>query len=158
MIHGTLQQHDFVDFLSRNRALAIAFDWIRSLPRNPPEGIVELQGHRLYGNIHSYTTKLRQDCTWESHRRTADLQLCLHGSELIDWTPLVPGRAESYDTKKDFETWPAGITATNTIRLTAGSFAIFLPEELHRPMIAASSPAHLHKLVVKINAALLSKP
>lgn len=156
MIHGSITQENLVALLGRHAVLARAFAWIRALPENPTEGITELDGRRLYVNVHGYRTREHTACTWESHRHTADLQYCLAGSELIDCTPGAHLVATAYDTERDFETWPDSIRGETTLRLAPGRFALFLPGEQHRPMIADGAPAEIRKLVVKIDAALLS--
>jgi YhcH/YjgK/YiaL family protein len=156
MITGSLQQTEVRRFLSQVPAFARAFQWIARCPADHPDGIVQLEGADLYVNVHGYDTRRREDCCWESHRRTADIQLCLTGGELIDWSPVAPAGAGSYQTDRDFEAWPGDIAPAETIALGSGRFAIFLPGELHRPVIANGRDRSIRKLVVKIAAHLLS--
>src|SRR4051794_11447342 len=131
MFTGTLQQAEVCRFLAQVPALAVAFDWIRRCAAAQPEGIVELAGHDLYVNVHGYQTKRRDDCQWESHRHTADIQMCVEGGELIDWSSVTPGSGTgTYDSARDFEVWHGDIAVAETIRLTPGRFAIFLPGEV----------------------------
>lgn len=156
MILGSMKQVQLIEFLKETGVFRRAFEWIRALPPEPKEGITELEGHSLYVNVHGYATRARENCVWESHRHTADLQLCLSGGELIDWTPIrFEGESTRYDDAKDFEAWPEGIVPATTLRLEGGMFAIFLPGELHRPVIADGKNVSIRKLVVKIDARFL---
>jgi YhcH/YjgK/YiaL family protein len=156
MIIGSIKQKQLTDFLSQTSVLRRALEWICSMPPEPAEGITELEGRDLYVSVHGYSTRAREDCCWESHRRTADLQFGLNGGELIDWSPIqYEGTSANYDAPKDFEIWPEGIVPVNTLLLERGLFAIFLPGELHRPMITDGKNASVQKLVVKIHARFL---
>lgn len=150
------KQSGSVAFLSTVPALCQALEWIKKMPADQPDGIVELQGTKLYVNVQGYATKARGDCAWESHRHTADLQFCLSGGESIDWTPAPsPFPSLSYKAENDFEFWPPPIETRVTVPLTAGSFVIFLPGELHRPVISDGQNLRIRKAVAKIHASLL---
>ena len=159
MIIGSIEQTQCLAFLSEVPVLRRAFSWIRQLSAQAPDGVTELEGRDVYVNVHAYELRRREDCVWESHRQTADIQYCLEGGELIDWTPVAPAlSAVSYDTEKDFEIWPGELAAAETIHLQPGRFVIFLPGELHRPMIVEGVEAHIRKLVVKIHERFLPQP
>ncbi|HAB19072.1 MAG TPA: YhcH/YjgK/YiaL family protein [Verrucomicrobiota bacterium] len=156
MIIGSIEQTRLVSFLSQVPVLKRSFEWIKSMPTDLPEGIVELEGRELYVNVHGYETKPPQACRWESHRHTADLQFGIAGGELIDWTPLQPTvTSESYDAVKDFEIWPSSIVPAETTRLDSRRFVIFLPGEIHRPVVFDGANDRIRKLVVKIHARYL---
>jgi biofilm protein TabA len=157
MIVGSIRQKELTGFLSQMPILRRAFEWIRALPPEPTEGITELEGRELYVNVHGYQTRPRDNCIWESHRHTTDLQFGLAGGELIEWSPIqYPRASTSYDLAKDFETWPGDIEPVNTLRLERDGFVIFLPGELHRPMIADGVNNDVCKGVVKIHARFLT--
>jgi YhcH/YjgK/YiaL family protein len=156
MIFSSLEQSGNVAFLNTIPALRQALDWMAKMPGDQPDGIVELQGRKLYINVQGYATKPRVDCAWESHRHTADLQFCLSGGEHIDWTPAQsPFPSLSYNEGSDFDFWPPQIETKLTVPLTAGCFVIFLPGELHRPVVTDIQNARIRKAVAKIHADLL---
>lgn len=157
MILGSIKQTQLTGFLSYMPVIKRAFEWIHALPPEPTEGITELEGHELYVNVHGYQTRPRENCVWESHRQTADLQFGLAGGELIEWSPVhYSGGSVSYDAAKDFEAWPSDIVPVNTLQLAPGDFVIFLPGELHRPMIADGTNNLVRKGVVKIHSRFLT--
>lgn len=157
MIAGTIQQGQVVEFLSQTAVLRRCFEWIQTAGNCFPDGITELEGANLFVNVHGYATKLRRDCRWESHRHTADLQFCISGGELIDWSSqaLPIGNGETYDAEKDFEFWRKEPPVWNTLGMGPGCFAILLPGELHRPAIRDARHADVRKLVFKIREPLL---
>jgi YhcH/YjgK/YiaL family protein len=112
----------------------------------------------MFLNYHSYETRTRADCRWESHRRYIDLQYVLAGSEWVDWSPagdLVA--AGGYDSVMDRQDYLDGESPATqqSVRLNAGSFVIFFPEDAHRPQIADGEPQTLWKAVVKVEWSLL---
>jgi YhcH/YjgK/YiaL family protein len=152
MMTGSLQHDELRRFLSQTPAFERAFDWIDRFAASSHDGIVKLDGADLYVNVHGYDTKRRDDCRWESHRRTADIQVCLSGGELIDWSPASPTGPSTYDAGREFESWPEHFAQVETISLDPARFVIFLPGELHRPVIANDRDTAIRKLVVKIAA------
>ncbi|MBT7065121.1 MAG: YhcH/YjgK/YiaL family protein [Verrucomicrobia bacterium] len=156
MMLGRLSQLGMVSFLRSVPAFRQALDFIAELPPDPVEGITEILGRDIYMNVHSYPTKARLDCSWESHRHTTDIQLCLSGGEHIDWTPCSPTLSPiSYAADRDFEKWQPETEAEETITLAPGRFAIYLPGELHRPMISNGRDCRIKKIAVKIHTNLL---
>ncbi len=142
---------------SRFPALRKAFAWIRAMPPTPADGITELRGPAMYVNVHGYATLPADQCRWESHHHTIDVQFCIGGGEQIDWLPdgtLAP--MNNYDAEKDTEHWrSAEATSPTRLRMFPRAFVVFLPGELHLPKIADGSHPEVRKLVVKIQAHLL---
>ena len=157
MIAGSIHQRQVVEFLSQSAVLRRCFDWIQRAEGQFTDGITELEGTDLFVNVHGYATKPRRECRWESHRHTADLQFCISGAELIDWSLHAPrvGNGEPYDATKDFEFWRDEPPGWDTLGMGPGCFAFFLPGELHRPAIRDARHAAVRKLVFKIREPLL---
>lgn len=157
MIHSSIANEGMTRLLEANPALRAALDWLRHVTADAADGITQLQGADLYVNVHGYRTKPRGQCTWESHRHTADVQFCIAGGECIDWLER-PGLAggSSYDPERDFETWTAPAETWQTAFLRPGEYVIFLPGELHRPMISDGSHESIRKVVAKVQADLLN--
>lgn len=156
MIFADLNRLETLSFLRTVPALRQILDWLQRLSANPADGITELQGQDLYINIHGYDTKQREHCHWESHRHTTDLQFCISGGEYIDYTHAAPNLPSvNYDAIRDFEFWPPQFEIGNTVRLTPGTFVVFFPGELHRPMISDGTTIQIRKAVAKIQSTLL---
>lgn len=90
----------------------------------------------------------------EAHRRHIDVQYLVAGSELIGVAsqPVSAAIHQPYDENRDIifyqhvpdETW---------IRMVPGTFAVFFPQDIHRPNCAPDLPAAIRKVVVKIPTA-----
>lgn len=121
-------------------------------------GITELRTNKMFVNVHTYQTKPESDCRFEGHRNMIDVQYTIKGGEFIDWylkENLVADGA--YDEEKDFQFYknPSKLSGTR-IPLKAGYFAIFFPEDGHRPQINDGQNDSVLKAVVKIHRELLS--
>lgn len=132
------------------------FDWLRALPPDPPHGITQLRGEQLYVNVHGYDTLPVEQCAWESHRHTIDLQYCIDGGEMIDWVAGHPlNAAGEYNTDKDTQKWSGNAPGSIRLRMVPTAYVIFLPGELHRPKVEDGTHPAVRKLVVKIHQDLL---
>ena len=68
---------------SGSQVLHAAFDWIKAMPEKPEHGVCEWEGNAFYVNVHGYDTLNADECLWESHRHTVDIQYCIRGGEII---------------------------------------------------------------------------
>ncbi|HLL89756.1 MAG TPA: YhcH/YjgK/YiaL family protein, partial [Tepidisphaeraceae bacterium] len=94
------------------------------------------------------------------HRRYADVQFVLRGSEVMGWLPLSAARERTaYDATKDvvfFEPPSAGSAAAarplpTLAVVPAGVFAVFFPTDVHMPQaMTVAGPADVRKVVVKV--------
>ena len=131
--------------------------WVRDNAASVTEGIHELGKPGWVVNVHGYTTQPRELCAWENHTRTIDLQYMIDGLEVIDLIDVeFLGDCTSYNAGSDAEKFSTNDAPFTQLLLPTGSFIFFLPGEAHRPKIAASAPAALRKLVVKIPTDLLA--
>jgi biofilm protein TabA len=157
MIHDTLNTLTTEQLCEWSPVFREAFEWIRGLPECPPPGITELRGRSLYVNVHGYDTLPVGQCLWESHRHTIDLQYCIAGGEIIEWGSGSGLEAQGdYHAEKDTQKWRREPPEPCTqLQMFPGTYAIFLPNELHRPKIHDGVNDGVRKLVVKISAELL---
>lgn len=130
--------------------------WLEQHAGTAALGDYPLGEHDWYANVHSYQTRPEPDCVWESHARTADVQYVIAGEEGIRWLPAskLNGPLRTF-TDRDRMEWAPPAEITTMLTLRAGMFAIFLPGEVHCPMIALGTPMPIRKAVVKIPVRLL---
>lgn len=94
-------------------------------------------------------TEAESIAKFECHNKNIDIQFCIRGKETIGWKPRgncsIP--KGEYNPEKDvcfYDDAP-----DMYFQLTNGQFAIFFPEDVHAPMIAANDDA-IRKLVIKV--------
>jgi biofilm protein TabA len=108
-----------------------------------------LDGDQVFALVQSYTTTPAPQRLFEAHRIHADLQFVASGEEAIYYSPLARLRENTaYSAEKDV----AFFDGEDDIPLVMlpGSFAIFLPQDGHKPGCSWKAPAAVKKLVVKI--------
>ena len=152
---STRQKHLWQPFV-RERVLIESLAWIEKQGGRFVEGIHELGDPGWYVNVHGYTTQARQDCVWENHAATIDIQFMISGEEAIDVAPVgeLGGRV-SFAAETDTEKFGDIGVAHSTVILRSGDFVVFMPGEAHRPKVAVHEPSVLRKLVVKVPARLV---
>ena len=99
-------------------------------------------------NIGEYETS-DKDKRFETHRREADIQIMLKGSEIMEYTsPDLCKNHGEYIEERDIS-FADGDTL---LRFTAvpGSFALFFAGEPHKPGLPVSKPEKVKKVVFKI--------
>lgn len=86
---------------------------------------------------------------FECHDKNIDIQLCIKGKETIGWKPRQHCTApkSEYNPEKDVRFY--NDVPDMYFQLTDGQFAIFFPEDVHAPMIAADEHT-IRKLVIKV--------
>lgn len=148
MIADTLAQSSRYASLAPH--FAAAFAYLRTLPTGQPPGRYDLSGDDCFALVQSYTTKPIAEAKFEAHRKHIDIQFIRSGQETLLWAPLA-GLAETqaYNGEKDFALFATPGVAT-PLKLRAGEFAIFFPEDAHAPGRELDAPCEVHKVVIKV--------
>ena len=150
MIFDTLQNAK--QYFPLGQAYEMAFAFItRADKEDLPIGKYELDGDSVYAMVQEYNTKEEADARFEGHQKYIDLQYILSGTEVMQAIDLANATVEiPYDVEKDFAFYQNAENATTAI-LSAQTFAIFFPHDIHRPGIALNNiPSPVKKIVVKI--------
>jgi len=125
-----------------------AFDYLRNTDLvNCPAGKYELDGEKVFVVVQEYTTKPAEQGTWEAHRRHIDVQYMIQGEEKIGYASLGRMQPGDYDETKDFLALSG---EGEYVRLHAGDFAVFFPQDAHMPNLAFGQPDPVKKAVIKI--------
>jgi YhcH/YjgK/YiaL family protein len=126
-----------------------AFEWLRSCSISTPDGRFEIDGDSLFAIVQRYDSAAAFEKKWESHRIHGDIQYLLSGSEKIGYAERRNLTIRTpYEAMKDAEFYepPA---SSSFIRLSQGSFAVFLPHDAHQPGIMSERPEPIIKVVIK---------
>ena len=111
-----------------------------------PLGRTEVDGDKVFINLMDAT--LHPDAGYhpEYHRRYADLQVDLTGSEGWGYTNLPGAEIGEFTGDCGFQDSTSVVTGA----LGEGRFVLFFPEELHKPGLAQHGCVSVRKAVVKI--------
>ncbi len=122
-----------------------------------PAGNYDLQGKDIYVQVIDMTTKPFAETRAEVHRQYIDVQFLVHGREKIGVASETGNNvvAEDLLAERDLLFY-AGMENESTLTMTPGSFAVFLPTDVHRPACAFDQPEAIRKVVVKVRVSLLA--
>lgn len=152
MIYAKLENAE--RYYGANPYFKDAFEFIKKVvSENLPAGKYEIDGKNLYASVQEYTTKNAEDCKSEGHRNYIDIQYIVSGVETMEVFNISEGVLNSdYNDVKDVEfyehcAFPA------VCNVSSGEYAIFFPEDIHRPGMAHKGEnSAVKKIVVKVKA------
>ena len=125
-----------------------AIDWLNSHTLDALEnGRTIIDGENVFVNVMDADLREAEGAMFEYHRRYADLQIDLTGSEYWGWASEGKDEGEfNADGDIGFKSGPEHCGG----ELGNGRFAIFFPGELHKPSCKTADCDHVRKAVVKI--------
>lgn len=129
--------------------LGAGFAFIQAFQaQTQPDGRYELSQDG-YAVVQTYKTAAADDKLWESHEKYLDLQYVVQGKELISCADVKTMHVHSaYDAETD-STLYDGQGRTN-VGLSDGYFAVFFPDDAHKPGCDWEKTHAVRKIVVKI--------
>mgnify|MGYP000849064242 CR=1 FL=1 len=134
------------------RAIGIALD---VQPQACAPGRYELEGDRLFMNVMHLTTQLPDEKKAEQHRAYVDIQILLAGEERILYGVAGSGRqCETWHEEEDYQLC-GEIDNPHSLLLRPGMFAVFMPDEPHKPGCTVGEPGEIKKVVIKLHRAAL---
>ncbi|HCN77160.1 MAG TPA: YhcH/YjgK/YiaL family protein [Verrucomicrobiales bacterium] len=149
MVFDTLPHAALYEGLHPHFAKAFAF--LRAVDGTQALGRHDLAGDECFALVQAYDTKPLSEALFEAHRKYIDVQYLHSGCETLLWTPLAAMREETmaYDESKDAALWRL-IPESTPLRMSAGHFAIFYPQDAHAPCIEWQRREAVFKVVVKV--------
>ena len=156
MFTSSIQHRNKTNIFLNHPIFSESFEWILKNAETASAGIHGLGEPNWFVNVHGYATQSREQCVWENHTRTVDIQYIIDGVEGIDFARVEAlGEPTLYKSETDTQKFSPEPFAASHLVLNAGEFVVFFPGEAHRPKIAVGEPCALRKLVVKIPMNLL---
>ncbi|MBC5841976.1 YhcH/YjgK/YiaL family protein [Flavobacterium sp. F-380] len=110
-------------------------------------GTYEIDGKAIFAIVQEYDTKDEKDCFLEGHTKYIDIQYMVQGTEMMGITTKGNQKIQSFDVDKDYTFYEG---ETSYIKVGAGMFTLFFPDDLHRPCIRVGDVTKVKKVVVKV--------
>lgn len=120
------------------------------------DGRQEIDGDKMFANLFHLDSKPREDIPLEGHKEYADVQFWLSGEEWCGVALRTGGETcvEAHEDKDLY--FFDGAQTESFLHARPGCYAVFFPEDLHRPGICVDGKAiHYRKVVVKVRLDLL---
>lgn len=128
--------------------LDVAIDWLNSHTLDAlKNGKTIIDGDKVFVNVMDADLREADGAAFEYHRRYADLQIDLTGSEHWGWASEGKDEGE-FNEADDFGLKSGPEHAGGA--LGGGRFVVFFPGELHKPRCKTPGCDHVRKAVVKI--------
>jgi len=127
-----------------------AFEFLEKAQIEFPEfGKYEIDGDKIFAVVQQYETIPAELTNWEAHKKYIDIQYIHSGCEVIHWDTIenLP-EGTPFDNDKDRYLYPG--PSASRMEIHAGRFAIYFPEDLHRPMEQNKESESITKIVVKV--------
>ncbi|MEE3664647.1 YhcH/YjgK/YiaL family protein [Brenneria sp. g21c3] len=116
-----------------------------------PTGVVEIDGRKIYAQILDLETQAKENNHPEVHRRYIDIQFLASGEEIIGFASDTGNNiiAESLLEERDIIFYH-DMENESPLIMTPGSYAIFFPQDVHRPACIYHQASKIRKIVVKV--------
>ncbi|MGD8401249.1 MAG: YhcH/YjgK/YiaL family protein [Bacillota bacterium] len=151
-----------IDNLERDRkvlppALVKGLEYLKNTDFSQmANGKYEIEGDQLFALVQEQQTSPKAERKAEAHARMIDIQFLIAGRELIGF--VLPDAAnevgEDLLDEKDVIFYKT-VKDESELYLTPGSYAVFFPDEVHRPCCLYGDQPQVRKVVVKIAADLV---
>lgn len=147
MILDKIENADIYKCISEN--LKKGFEFIKNTDlQNIEIGRYEINGKDVFALVSEYDSKPPQDCRLEAHQAYTDIQYIVSGKEAIGFSTLKNQEVTSpFNAEKDIVFFSG---ETTPLILEAGMFAVFFPQDVHRPCMQIDGPEKVKKVVVKV--------
>lgn len=117
-----------------------------------PAGEIELEGRNIFAIIMDKETDAVENRAPEVHEKYIDIQFMVRGTEKIGFTRRDSRFVVKSDllAEKDLLLYEHFTDNESFVVLTPGDFAVFYPQDVHRPLCAHNEKQNVRKVVVKI--------
>lgn len=100
-----------------------------------------------YALVKRYRSKSQQECHYEAHRDSIDVQYVAAGQECIGWAPKEQMEVLQYQEERD-QYRLAG--EGSLVPLAAKQFMILFPQDAHMPCVCCGEAQDVIKIILKI--------
>ena len=142
--------HNLRRYAALHPGIDAAAAFLKTITADTPCGKYVIDGDAVYAVVQRYKTRPEAELAWEYHEHYWDIQFIFSGNETILWSERgnVPGWSQ-YNIQNDSAV-SRGDYASVPVCMTPGQFAIFAPQDAHKPKCCTHSTSDVLKVVVKL--------
>lgn len=119
-------------------------------------GVYSIMGDDIYAQVVDRITKEKSEAKAEVHRKYVEIQFSVGGNEIIGYARDTGNNIVTEELLKEKDVmFYENVEDETDLIMKPGSFAVFFPEDVHRPWCAHNKPCKVRKINVKINIALI---
>ncbi|OOH90912.1 hypothetical protein BMT54_03695 [Pasteurellaceae bacterium 15-036681] len=134
------------------KAIQFALEYLKNTDFDKVEvGRYQLKGDLIYVQVLDLETKPKAEIRPEVHRNYLDVQYLHSGKEKMGFAHDCGNNqiAMEYDPNRDIQLYQDA-EYEGELTMQVGSFAVFFPEDVHRPACIDGEVSKIRKVVVKI--------
>lgn len=139
------------DYSSINKNFVKAFEFLKSYDlKNLEIGKYDICGEKIFAIVQEYITQSEEEKKWESHEEYIDIQVIIDGQEIMGFEPVNNLEIEEdLRPENDLILYKETLNYSN-IKFTSGDYAVFFPEDGHKPGCKLGQCSKVKKVVVKV--------
>jgi biofilm protein TabA len=142
---------NYRDYCVKGSNLEKGFEFLlNKASENLPDGRVEIDGDKCFALVQSYTTAKPELKRWETHNVYLDIQYVITGREIAGYVPKNELDVEEDQTPKADVIFYKQAHKGMDVVLGPGDFAVFYPQDGHKPGVICGKPEQMKKIVVKV--------
>lgn len=139
---------NYARYANLSERMAKGFEFIKNTDLFQIEsGKHKIDHDDIFAIVQEYDTKEEKNCKLEGHKKYIDIQYVIKGAELMGVTTKKDQKIIEVNDEKDYTFYEG---ETSLLKVGEGMFAIFFPDDLHRPCVKAGQIAKVKKVVVKV--------
>jgi len=148
MLFGNINKLDMLGY-TNNELLNLIKEAL-TLVEGKRDGKYELSAAEAFVIVADGETELREVRRSEIHKAYIDVQVVLQGSEAIGYSYTLDDETLALTSLENDVTFFDHIDNEQFVNLSAGDFAVFYPNQPHRPLCAIDKPEKVKKAIIKI--------
>lgn len=147
MIYDKIDNIEFYKGLSPN--IALGLDFLKQMKDDMAVGTYQINQH-VKAIVSEYTTKHENEYGYEAHRKNIDIQYLLSGLERISCLPIEKLKETKAYSEENDAAFYAAAFMPQEMTIGNGYFAIFFPQDGHKPQLCVDKPEQVKKVVIKV--------
>ncbi len=153
MLFGNIRQLNMLPFTQENLR-----NWITEavqITEGKEDGKYHLSNDQIFAIVATTETEPFEKRRSEIHKKYVDVQILLEGKECLGYANTLDLDSQALTELENDVMFFDQVENENFVHLTAGDFAVFYPDQLHRPLCASGQPGKVKKVIIKIPKDLL---
>ena len=140
------------------KAIVKALEYLKNMDLTTIEnGTYEIEGQEIYAKIFETQTACSEERIPETHGEFIDIQYLIEGKEIIGFVRNSGEQqvSENLLETKDNIFYESHLIDEIQLIMTPGTFAVFFPNDIHRPACSSGENLKIRKAVVKVDFGLI---
>ncbi|WP_413113621.1 YhcH/YjgK/YiaL family protein [Thaumasiovibrio sp. DFM-14] len=148
MLFGNVNQLSLIPYVSEDIR-----GWIKNaieISNNHTNGKFPIGNKGVFVVLAEGKTELLENRQAEIHKKYVDIQILLNGNETIGYSNHLDAKLKSLNDIDNDVMFFSTVENEQYVNLSKGDFALFYPDQLHRPLCATCESMLVRKAIVKV--------